>query len=428
MYKWRERRCAAGASGIVMNIIIKAAPLLLFAATFLVYGLVSLAHAAPQPRLLPLGDSITEGYPEQFPFSYRGTLQRLLGVGTYDFVGPFQKGAGAGDYDHAGVSGQETPAILARLRENLANELADAPPGSLVLIHAGTNDVLNGNTIDSAMANIAQMVEAIVRHDEAIGIYLATIIPIDGAADARAQELNAKIRTYVTQSALPQLHLVDQYAAFVAHDDWRSALMVDGVHPNTAGYDLMAQTWAAAIKGATAQQQAQSAAQTATAQTTAQSVEQKVSTVNAQQTATIQQQAQTAFPRDCAVAFDTQAVRNPLLVPARDVRVRCGDGIVFTTGSAQTYTYKTAYVTTDGEHFTQKIDLAGTRDATGEWIIGEARGTIPAAAARDTNYLAVYACTKVGNAFRCSCTTDGRCSRPAAGVFQWYVQAFSPTI
>jgi lysophospholipase L1-like esterase len=43
--------------------------------------------------------------------------------------------------------------------------------------------------------------------------------------------------------------LVDMYAAMTANSNYKTALMHDGLHPNDAGYVLMAQTWYNAIKG-----------------------------------------------------------------------------------------------------------------------------------------------------------------------------------
>lgn len=373
---------------------------LLFGGILLFVLIVDTVSAAP-PRLLPLGDSITEGYPAPFYFSYRGTLQRLLGMGAYDFVGPFRNGVGDGDYDHSAVSGQETPQILNRLRQNLTNELADAPSGSVVLIHAGTNDVLNGNSIESTIANIRAMVDAIVQHDAQIGIYVSTIIPIDGPANARAQELNSEIRSYVASAHIPQLYLVDQYAAFVSQPDWQTTLMVDGVHPNAKGYDVMAETFAAAMNATALQNTSM----------------QNSSSENLG-----------TLPRTCTGPIPL-FVQNPALIPVGEERlhVRC-DRLPwqFRTGNKQTYTYATAYATTDGQNFTQAISLQGIRDTTGKWIIGTAVGTLPPAVTARSNIVAVYQCERQGMQWRCGCTDDGRCSDAAKGIFYWYIRSITP--
>ena len=41
--------------------------------------------------------------------------------------------------------------------------------------------------------------------------------------------------------------MVDMYAAFTANTNYKTALMNDELHPNNAGYMVMANTWYAAI-------------------------------------------------------------------------------------------------------------------------------------------------------------------------------------
>ena len=41
--------------------------------------------------------------------------------------------------------------------------------------------------------------------------------------------------------------MVDMYAAFTANTSYKTALMSDELHPNNAGYMVMANTWYAAI-------------------------------------------------------------------------------------------------------------------------------------------------------------------------------------
>ena len=67
---------------------------------------------------------------------------------------------------------------------------------------------------------------------------------------------NTRVQTY--NNAIPGLvqtrvaagkHIavVDMYGAFTANTNYQTALMNDDLHPNDAGYMVMAQTWYAAI-------------------------------------------------------------------------------------------------------------------------------------------------------------------------------------
>src|SRR5690349_17858040 len=89
-------------------------------------------------RVMPLGDSITEG--TQVPGGYRiGLWQRLAAAGyRVDFVGTQSNGPAAlGDHDHEGHPGWRIDQIDANISGWLATTGART-----VLLHIGTNDVL----------------------------------------------------------------------------------------------------------------------------------------------------------------------------------------------------------------------------------------------------------------------------------------------
>ncbi|KAA9372941.1 GDSL family lipase, partial [Microbispora cellulosiformans] len=89
-------------------------------------------------RVMPLGDSITEG--TQVPGGYRIGLWQRLAAGRYtvDFVGSQYNGPGnLGDHDHEGHPGWRIDQIDA----NITGWLRSYTPRT-VLLHIGTNDVL----------------------------------------------------------------------------------------------------------------------------------------------------------------------------------------------------------------------------------------------------------------------------------------------
>ena len=68
---------------------------------------------------------------------------------------------------------------------------------------------------------------------------------------------NGRVRTYnnaipglVQSRAMAGKHIVvvDMYAAFTGNTSYKTALMADELHPNNAGYAVMAQTWYEAIR------------------------------------------------------------------------------------------------------------------------------------------------------------------------------------
>lgn len=216
-----------------------------------------------KPILCFLGDSITrgsnddtcQGQPQAGPtttcFGYRDHLQDLIGVGIYDIVGDFKEPATNPTYDvdHAGVPGQKTSQILARLPAILSNKfVGPVPAGSIFLIHAGTNDIRTGGSQTTAVNNVLAMINQINNHDPNITIYVALITPLSTATTNYNTALKAALET--RQLTKTNLHIVNMEAAMrnLANcSPTYVACMSDGLHPDDtlpySGYQVMANTW-----------------------------------------------------------------------------------------------------------------------------------------------------------------------------------------
>jgi lysophospholipase L1-like esterase len=196
-------------------------------------------------RILPLGDSITEGQNG----GYRDVLyDRLTAAGyTVDYVGPrYDQYSGAPDKDHAGTPGHNTGNILGVVDGHLATYDPD-----VVLLMIGTNDLAWWAAEASAPADAAARVGQILDRIAASGarVILATTPPIQDASvppdgRSRAQLLrdyNAALRTL---AAARGVALVDIEATLTLSD------LYDGTHPSEAAHDAkIAPLWAAAILG-----------------------------------------------------------------------------------------------------------------------------------------------------------------------------------
>lgn len=224
-------------------------------------GVVTTSAVQVLPRLMPLGDSITRGSVDGF--GYRDHLQEFLGVNKWDFVGPFAHPATDPiyDVDHAGVSGQSTTQIEARTLDHLNTYMVGNAANSIVLLHAGTNDILTmsgtGTTeerIASYVANVEDIIEIIHAHDPTIRIFVALIVPnTDDTVDARIVLYNATLKAMLQnyQSTKSNLYIVDMYSAFVSNPNWATEWFhADGIHPNDAGFRVMASKWSNAINHA----------------------------------------------------------------------------------------------------------------------------------------------------------------------------------
>ena len=189
------------------------------------------APVAGQPRVVFMGDSITEGWVGKMP----------------QFFVPGRVGRG--------ISGQTTSQMLLRFRQ----DVIDLHP-AVVQIMAGTNDIAGntGPTTDAQVqANIMSMVELAQAHG--IRVILASIPPADhfewkpGLKPApRIAAMNAWLKDYAKRVGATY---ADYWSALHVGDALNPAFGTDGVHPNEAGYAAMAPVANSAIKQALAKPQ-----------------------------------------------------------------------------------------------------------------------------------------------------------------------------
>jgi lysophospholipase L1-like esterase len=160
-------------------------------------------------------------------------------------------------YLNRGIGGQTTPQMLVRFRQ----DVIDLHP-KVVVILAGTNDIA-GNTgpmrledIEDDFASLADLARA-----NGIKLIYSSVLPIhdytDRSKDFFAQRspekiiaLNAWLKSYCAEKTHACTYL-DYFSAMV--DDkglLKKDLADDGLHPNVAGYKIMAPMAEAAIEKA----------------------------------------------------------------------------------------------------------------------------------------------------------------------------------
>ena len=195
------------------------------------------APAAGENRVVFMGDSITDAWPQPR-------------------FGAFFPGK---PYIGRGISGQTTPQMLIRFRPDV---IALEPKAVVIL--AGTNDIA-GNTgpmTDEQIAgNLASMAE--IAKANGIRVVFSSILPVseyhvrpgDTAPPqttrrpmARITALNAWMKEYAAANGHVYL---DYFAAMTdAKGLLRAELSEDDLHPNAAGYAIMAPLAEAAIQAA----------------------------------------------------------------------------------------------------------------------------------------------------------------------------------
>lgn len=189
-------------------------------------------------RVMPLGDSITDGF--NVPGGYRTNLWQRMAADrhTVDFVGSGFNGPPAlGDHDHEGHSGW----LIRDLEANITGWLRQSAPRT-ILLHIGTNDINRNDDVGNAPGRLSALIDRIRVLAPNAELFVATITPIgDPAAEQRVQAFNAAIPGVVAQKG-SRTHLVDLHAALTTAD------LADGLHPNAGGYDKMAARWYAALQ------------------------------------------------------------------------------------------------------------------------------------------------------------------------------------
>lgn len=176
---------------------------------------------APRPgerRVVFMGNSITEGWAKHFDTMFPGK-----------------------PYIGRGISGQTTPQMLVRFRQDV---IALRP--EVVVILAGTNDIAGNTgpaTLEMIQDNLASMVDLAKAHG--IRVVLSSVLPAfaygwrpELAPAPKIVALNAWIERYAAQQGVVYL---DYHSAMAdERQGLKRTLSEDGVHPNEAGYRVMA--------------------------------------------------------------------------------------------------------------------------------------------------------------------------------------------
>ncbi len=194
-------------------------------------------------KMMPLGDSITSAFN-----SYRTTLYGQLDNDGYDidFVGSRSDGNPNPDPDHEGHGGWLAEAIDANINDWLPLSSPD-----VILYHIGTNDVTSIFDYDRTIGDISATLDKIWAYNPDTWVILSQIVPRSDNSffDDRTETLNGFIAQLVQseQSQGKAISTVDHYSAFKTVSNWETGLLSDGKHPNSNGYDLMADIYYAGL-------------------------------------------------------------------------------------------------------------------------------------------------------------------------------------
>lgn len=203
-------------------------------------GLARLAAAEVAPpvwRIMPVGDSITEGG-ATFT-NYRPLLAaklRAAGV-AFAFVGS----RGLADLRHEGYGGKNVEFLAENVPANFAQHPAD-----IVLLHAGHNHFDTERPVPGMLAATERLIAAFRAAHPRVIVLLAQVIPAGKLPKySYLPEFNAGLAALAAKlnTAAQPVLLVDHATGF----DWRTDTIADLVHPNAAGAEKMAQRWFEAL-------------------------------------------------------------------------------------------------------------------------------------------------------------------------------------
>jgi len=208
------------------------------------------------PRIMPLGDSITEGDgsgdPDNLLVGYRKPLKEALTAAGYvtDFVGTQNSGSSLfTDSEHEGHGGFTADQINGSngsFLTNLLNNTASMP--DVVLLHIGTNDISTSggfNIIDvNDVENILDTIDSWEASNWPVTVVISRIITNQQFEPSVTTSFNDAVKTMVLGRTTDLLEWVDHQANVSVTTDYSDLL-----HPNTNGYQKMTDVWRYPLTG-----------------------------------------------------------------------------------------------------------------------------------------------------------------------------------
>lgn len=213
------------------------------AAAFVISFFLFLAPAASNAtvlRIMPLGDSITDGY--TVSGGYRVPLCQMLIAAGYrvEFVGSVTNNNPApySELHHEGHSGYRIDQILS----GLPAWVQSAGEPDIILLLIGTNDYGQRHDPAGAIDRLDELMAEIVALRPQARLVVANLLQRtdDRMANAAIQgTFNPGVASLVKQYAAAgrRVYFTDMCSALAASD------LADGLHPNSAGYARMATNW-----------------------------------------------------------------------------------------------------------------------------------------------------------------------------------------
>lgn len=171
-----------------------------------------------QGALVFLGDSITQGWGDDFGGAFEGVKTA-----------------------NRGISGDTTRGMLIRLQK----DVIDLNPSGVVML-MGTNDIDDDATAETIAGNVKLIISELKKYNSAMPIVLCLVMPSSAEKSRpveKIQELNKQYMALAKGDS--QITVVDIWTLFAnAEGDAKKEEFPDLLHPNEIGYEK----WAAAMR------------------------------------------------------------------------------------------------------------------------------------------------------------------------------------
>ena len=193
-------------------------------------------------RILPLGDSITDGFQSTDGNGYRLPLLTDLDGSKVLFIGSHR----SGNMQNNQNEGHNSKAI-SEIQGFTSLSLPERP--NIVLIHAGTNDMASDTLYSTAPSRYASLIDTVIDACPDATILVAQIVHSGfDNIDARIQTFNSQVPAIVATRTAKHKNIAVVDFSSVGPSD-----LLDRIHPNDGGYKKMGDIWFKAIQDAASQ-------------------------------------------------------------------------------------------------------------------------------------------------------------------------------
>ncbi|WP_406465970.1 ricin-type beta-trefoil lectin domain protein [Streptomyces sp. NBC_00111] len=202
------------------------------------------APAASALRLMPLGDSITDGIGSSTGNGYRGPLWSELNAGGYalDFVGSSRAGS-MQDPDNEGHSGWRIDQI-----SSIADASLSRYRPNVVTLMIGTNDLGQNYQVPTAADRLSALIDQVTTTAPDATVLVASLtVSTNSTIEANRGAFNQRIPGMVQTKQAAGKHVRHVDMGGLTTGD-----LADGLHPNDAGYRKMSAAFRDGIAAAEA--------------------------------------------------------------------------------------------------------------------------------------------------------------------------------